>query len=361
MKMRKKRTGLLPVVALFILLGGQHGMAGETDVELELELDEAERAELQVKLEEARVQLDEAAARLGELHGKLYSMEIMGSHGQKPMLGVLIGSRGENGGLELVGVTPGGGAGEAGLSAGDELTAINNVDLTSAESAMDALRDAMSDVSPGDAVSVGYYRDGSFATTDVTTRAKGVFIMGMTGAPDVDIHLEGLEALEEMGERLAESFEDVDFTANMEWVENLEVLEDIGPQVSTMVHRAIRIGGGLRLEDVSEDLAQYFGVNEGVLVIAVPDSSPEIGLKGGDIIVAVNGEDVSRSSEVYRAFFSTTDESISVDIVRQGINETVDLDAASLGEGRHRTITIRSGDVDAPDDMEVRVIAPDSP
>ena len=78
-------------------------------------LDEARRAELEASLDEARAQLDEAAARLGELNGELYSMETLGSHGKKPMLGVLLGDRTSSGGLEVVGITPGRGAEEAGL------------------------------------------------------------------------------------------------------------------------------------------------------------------------------------------------------------------------------------------------------
>ena len=68
-----------------------------------------ERHELEAQLEEARLQLDEAADRLGELHRRLYALETVGQHGQKPMLGVLIGERGPNGGLLLSGGTPGGG------------------------------------------------------------------------------------------------------------------------------------------------------------------------------------------------------------------------------------------------------------
>ena len=96
-------------------------------------LSAAEREELEAQLEEARMQLDEAAQRLGELHSKLYAIETVGQHGQKPMLGVLIGERGPNGGLLLHGVTPGGGAEAAGMLAGDEITSVNDVDLTGAD------------------------------------------------------------------------------------------------------------------------------------------------------------------------------------------------------------------------------------
>jgi S1-C subfamily serine protease len=138
-----------------------------------LELDEERRAELEASLDEARAQLDKAAAHLGELHGQLYKMETLGSHGKKPMLGVLLGDRSESGGLEVVGVTPGGGAEEAGIETGDDLISVNNVDLTTAGSAMQALREAMQEVVPGDSVAVGYQRDGSVEVANVTTTARG--------------------------------------------------------------------------------------------------------------------------------------------------------------------------------------------
>lgn len=321
------------------------------------EMDEARRAELEASLDEARAQLDEAAARLGELSGELYSMETLGSHGKKPMLGVLLGDRTSSGGLEVVGITPGGGAEEAGLEAGDDLISVNNVDLTTAGSVKQALHtlgDAMQEVTPGDSVPVGYQRDGSIEIVSVTTKPRGLYIMGMTGAPDVDFEIEGLEALEAL-EALSEQLADVDFTGSMEWteelVERLQMLEEVSPHVKHGVTRAVKIHSGLRLEEVSSDLAQYFGVDQGVLVLAAPDDLQQ--LRGGDIILAVAGEGVSQVSEAYQAL-QQSDEVVSVEILRQGVRETVDVDPGALTSD-HRVIMLHR------DEEGATFIAPPAP
>jgi S1-C subfamily serine protease len=319
----------LPRLAALVIFGVV--TSGSVNAGENLELDEERRAELEASLDEAREQLDEAAARLGELHGQLYKMETLGSHGKKPMLGVLLGDRSESGGLEVVGVTPGGGAEEAGMETGDDLISVNDVDLTTADSAMNALREAMQEVAPGDSVPVGYQRDGSVQIANVTTKARGFFIMGMTGAPDVDFEIEGLEALEALTEGLA----DIDFSSSMDWtdelVERLEMLEEVSPHVRHGIQQAVKVHSGLRLEEVTSDLAQYFGVDQGVLVLAVPDDLQQ--LKGGDVILAVAGEEVARVRDAYQALHRS-EEVVSVEILRQGVRETVDVDPGDLTADR---------------------------
>lgn len=344
-------------------------------------LSAAEREELEAQLDEARTQLDEAAERLGELHSRLYAMETVGQHGQKPMLGVLIGKRGPNGGLLLSGVTPGGGAEAAGMRTGDEITSVNNVELTDAESAMGRLKEAMSNVAPGDAVTVGYQRDGSFQLADVTTQAKGVFIMGMTGAPAVTVDV---EALEDMAVNISEHF-----TTSGEWVsaleslENLESLEELQALAALEelealgelkvlaghapeVHKAIRIAGpgGLRLESVSGDLASYFGVESGVLVLAAPagpDGEPAP-LKAGDVLLAVDGEPIRNPGDGFRTLMGGQaadggSSELTVEVLRHGVRELVMLTPAQLGGGA-TSISIRSS---APGEVDVQVLAPPVP
>ena len=340
-----------------------------------------ERAELEAQLEEARLQLDEAAERLGELHGRLYAMETVGHHGQRPMLGVLIGERGPNGGLLLAGVTPGGGAEAAGMTAGDEITSINNVDLTDAESALARLREAMTGTAPGDSVSVGYQRDGGFQLADVTTQAKGVFIMGMTGAPAVTVDVEGLE---DMAVSIAEHFETSgEWTTSLEALENLEsleslqalsvlenleVLEDGAHPGVHKIHKAIRIGGpagGLRLEAVSGDLASYFGVESGVLVLAAPDGPDgEPGpLKAGDVLLAVDGEPINHPGDGFRTLMGGQHAAdggsteLTVEVMRQGVRELVMLTPSQLGGGAASISIRRMGS----DELDVEVMAPPVP
>jgi hypothetical protein len=58
---------------------------------------------------------------------------------------------------------------------------------------------------------------------------------------------------------------------------------------------------GVEIRDISADLGSYFGVGccEGVLVLGVVEDSPAAtaGLKDGDVIIKVDGEDVGHSGE----------------------------------------------------------------
>lgn len=355
-----RRLGLASALTLLWILAPVCALAQEA-------ISAAERAELEQRLEEARQKLDEAAGELGELHTRLYALETTGHRGRKPMLGVLLGEGDPAGGISLIGVTPGSGAEVAGLEAGDVLTAVNGVDLLGTDHPLARLKEAMQNVQPGDAVPVGYRRQGASLTADVVTQAKGVYIMGMTGVPNIEIDV---HAIEEAAAGLAEAVDGLDFTASAEWVESLQALENlesleslqalsaIGPEVSALVSRAIRIDGALRLEDVTEDLAGYFGVEQGVLVLSAPaaDGSGAEALKGGDILLAVNGESVQSTGEAYRLLQGSNGK-VSVEVLRHGVQQTFEVAPSPAGR-RHETITIRTGDAANP---EIRIVSPGRP
>jgi serine protease Do len=60
---------------------------------------------------------------------------------------------------------------------------------------------------------------------------------------------------------------------------------------------------GITIEDLDAQLAEYFGVKEGVLVksVAEDSSASKAGLKAGDVITAINGRHVYDSSDITRA------------------------------------------------------------
>jgi len=59
---------------------------------------------------------------------------------------------------------------------------------------------------------------------------------------------------------------------------------------------------GVTVRDMSSQLAEYFGAKEGALVTSVVDSSAaaKAGVKAGDVITAINGEEVRTPSDVRR-------------------------------------------------------------
>jgi C-terminal processing protease CtpA/Prc len=59
---------------------------------------------------------------------------------------------------------------------------------------------------------------------------------------------------------------------------------------------------GVTLQELTDQLADYFGTKDGVLVSSVADGSPaqKAGMKAGDIITTVDGRNVASSSELTR-------------------------------------------------------------
>lgn len=92
--------------------------------------------------------------------------------------------------------------------------------------------------------------------------------------------------------------------------------------------RSLELGAralaGAHLTELNDDLADYFEAEEGVLVTRVEDGTPaaRAGLRGGDVIVAVNGEEVDDIDDV-RATAGGTAGPIELTIMRRGERRTV--------------------------------------
>lgn len=73
------------------------------------------------------------------------------------------------------------------------------------------------------------------------------------------------------------------------------------PDIDTFVWRTGN-GLGMTVGDLSDQLAAYFGVKEGVLVTSIADDSAasKAGIKAGDIITSFNGSDVAAPSDLRR-------------------------------------------------------------
>jgi S1-C subfamily serine protease len=78
---------------------------------------------------------------------------------------------------------------------------------------------------------------------------------------------------------------------------------------------------GVRLQNLNEQLGQYFGIEngDGVLVTEVEEESPaaEAGLKAGDVIVAVDGELIDDASDVREIVGDKREgDQVSIDVMR---------------------------------------------
>jgi serine protease Do len=75
---------------------------------------------------------------------------------------------------------------------------------------------------------------------------------------------------------------------------------------------------GVSVSPLSEQLASYFGVKQGVLVSAVASNSPAAGagVRAGDVITAINGQSVSSRGDITRALRERTGESAEISVTR---------------------------------------------
>lgn len=98
---------------------------------------------------------------------------------------------------------------------------------------------------------------------------------------------------------------------------------------------------GAELEAIEGQLAQFFGVQRGVLVRRVDSGSPaeQGGLQAGDVITAVNGEPVVRAEAVRRRLNLAADETVELDIVRRRAERKIEV--RPDGENRARSTRSR--------------------
>jgi serine protease Do len=91
----------------------------------------------------------------------------------------------------------------------------------------------------------------------------------------------------------------------------------IRPEIEIYTSRAGRLG--VQLEDVQDQLAEYFGVKNGALVVSVAKDSAAAhgGIKAGDVITKVNGEPVEDTADVRRELRRLdTGKEFPVDVMR---------------------------------------------
>lgn len=266
-----------------------------------------ETAARQKQLEQARADLQDAARRVAELSGtsaradgQVRSVRVVpagpGDTPGKPRLGVLLGVD-EQAGVRIAGVTPGGGAEQAGLKAGDRLLKIDGKAIggSDGEARVEAARTALAGLERGKPVRVGYQRDGRAHEVAVTPAATQPLVFTRTlrngaGGETIAIpelfdgaELARLKALgpQLRGEVLRLSHRDCQG-------------EDCG---TPLLAEALR-WDGLNLLALEPQLGRYFGTDRGVLVLsqgALP------GLQAGDVIQKIEGKPVASPREAMQA------------------------------------------------------------
>jgi serine protease Do len=209
-------------------------------------------------------------------------------------------------------VRSGGPAAAAGFTVGDVVLSFDGEKVRSARH----LSRLIEETPEGREVAVEMMRNGSTVTLRVRPRAAESF--------------SDLRGLNRLQERLQERLP-------LDRFEFRGLDSFVFPDHFTLV-RPGRIGA--HLQDVSGQLAEYFGVSAaGALVTSVEDASAAktAGLRAGDVITAVNSQPVRTSADVHRRL-AGLEGKVVLTIVRDKKETTLDLTVTRDGIGRRGII-----------------------
>jgi len=234
----------------------------------------------------------------------VYSFRGFGSRAQ---IGVVLDTDEEGlDGVRVRQVTRGWPAEQAGLQAGDVITAVNGKRLTEPVEGEESIRGygrygarlvaALQTVEPGDTVQIEYRRDGRMHTVSVVTRNAFDFAFPALDSTVMRRALEGVEML-----RAAPIAGVRAFTASR-WAR----------------------ANGVELTDLDPELGEYFEAEGGVLVVRVDESST-LGLRPGDVILRIDGRQVEDAQHAVRILQSyRADERMEIEVIRRGARTTVE-------------------------------------
>jgi C-terminal processing protease CtpA/Prc len=123
--------------------------------------------------------------------------------------------------------------------------------------------------------------------------------------------------------------------------------DDKSPFMAPMAMGRGRLG--VRVEKLNGDMAQALGARgeKGVLVTEVLEDTPaqRAGIRAGDVIQSVDGEDVNDPDELVKVL-AQRDGKVEIDLVRRGDNRTVEAeleDRAAARQWRRDTLGRRNG------------------
>ncbi|MGH7699560.1 MAG: PDZ domain-containing protein [Gemmatimonadales bacterium] len=242
---------------------------------------------------------------------------LLNFHFNRGRLGIVVQTRADAQndkiGARIEAVTPGAPADKAGLKAGDIITRVNGIALAKtgdgdSQPGTKLVRLAQA-LDPGDTVRVEYRRGNEPRTATLV-------------AEDVATSWDVGPMVENVRRFMVDSVRGhmMDSTIRLHLDTVRFRLDEIGPGF------AFAFGspwGQLDLVRLNPDLGEYFGTQEGVLVVRVPGEG-ELPLKGGDVILAIDGRKPTSPAHAMRILRSYAEgETVKIEILRKRSRSTV--------------------------------------
>jgi serine protease Do len=223
------------------------------------------------------------------------------------------------GGVLVSGVVPDGPAARAGVQKGDVILRVNSRLVGSPNQLQEVIQSAR----VGQTVALRVYRDGNQRSLSATLRERPSNMEEMQ-AP------EGTEE-EETPETPAPG-------------EQREIRQFTLPDMSMFQGLVSRGRLGVRIQSLSPDLGDYFGLRDGhgALVLEVEDNTPaqRAGVKAGDVITRVDDRAVNDASDLIDALRGK-EGTVNLRVVRHGTPRTIQARLESAGAtGRRGSMRI---------------------
>jgi serine protease Do len=206
----------------------------------------------------------------------------------------------EEKGVEVTMVDEDAPAGKAGLTEQDVILTLNGTEVESVEQ----LRRMIRETPPGRAVTLGISRNGQPLTIKVqlADRKKDFAYSYGPNSKHFSFAIPPIPPIPSMPE--------IDLPVSV-----------------VMVHSSMR--SGLMVENLTPQLGDFFGAKngQGVLVRSVEKGScaEKAGFRAGDVIVKVNGESITDSSDFGHALRSRKDNTATISVIRDKKEQTITL------------------------------------